>query len=64
MILEELYKILILINAEENNWYINKIGKNKFYLIKEKNGNINKELKLLLKKPNDLNEIINKKFNK
>ena len=30
----------------------------------KKNGNINKELKLLLKKPHDLNEIINKKFNK
>tara|TARA_A100001015_G_C15000698_1_gene718349 strand:- start:1624 stop:1818 length:195 start_codon:yes stop_codon:yes gene_type:complete len=64
MIVEELYKILILINAEENNWNINKIDKNKFYLIKKKNGNINKELKLLLKKPHDLNEIINKKFNK
>ena len=64
MILEELYKILILINAEENNWNINKIDKNKFYLIKEKKGNINKELRLLLKKPHDLNEIINKKFNK
>lgn len=64
MIIEELYKILILINAEENNWYISKISKNKFYLIKEKDKNISKELKLLLKKPHDLNEIINKKFNK
>ena len=64
MIIEELYKILILTNAEENNWYVNKISRNKFYLIKEKKTNINKELKLLLRKPNDLNEIINKKFNK
>lgn len=58
--IENFYKILILSNAEKNNWYIKKIDNDTYYLAKEKkNKNCERELKLLLNNPYNLNEIIN-----
>ena len=65
---EDLYKILILINAQNKGWKIGISDEKTFYLIKDKNGkdkSFVKDLIKLSKKPinleKELNELINKK---
>ena len=65
---EDLYKILILINAQNKGWKIGISDEKTFYLIKDKNDkdkSFIKELVKLSKKPinleKELNELINKK---
>lgn len=65
---EDLYKILILINAQNKGWKIGMSDEKTFYLIKDKNDkdkSFIKELVKLSKKPinleKELNELINKK---
>tara|TARA_Y100000991_G_scaffold44369_1_gene31384 strand:- start:285 stop:503 length:219 start_codon:yes stop_codon:yes gene_type:complete len=65
---EDLYKILILINAQNKGWKIGISDEKTFYLIKDKNDkdkSFVKELIKLSKKPinleKELNELINKK---
>jgi hypothetical protein len=65
---EDLYKILILINAQNKGWKIGISDERTFYLIKDKNDkdkSFVKELIKLSKKPinleKELNELINKK---
>lgn len=65
---EDLYKILILINAQNKGWKIGISDEKTFYLIKDKNEkdkSFVKELIKLSKKPinleKELNELINKK---
>ena len=65
---EDLYKILILINARNKGWKIGMSDEKTFYLIKDKNDkdkSFVKELIKLSKKPinleKELNELINKK---
>ena len=65
---EDLYKILILINAQNKGWKIGISDEKTFYLIKDKNDKDKtfiKELIKLSKKPinleKELNELINKK---
>ena len=65
---EDLYKILILINAQNKGWKIGISDERTFYLIKDKNDkdkSFTKELIKLSKKPinleKELNELINKK---
>ena len=57
--IDNFYKILILSNAEKNNWYIKKIDNDTYFLAKKKNKNCERELKLLLNRPYNLKEIIN-----
>ena len=65
---EDLYKILILLNAQNKGWKIGISDDKTFYLIKDKNDkdkSFVKELIKLSKKPinleKELNELINKK---
>lgn len=65
---EDLYKILILVNAQNKGWKIGISDERTFYLIKDKNDkdkSFVKELIKLSKKPinleKELNELINKK---
>ena len=65
---EDLYKIFILLNAQNKGWKIGFSDEKTFYLIKDKTGKdktFAKELIKLSKKPinlkRELNELINKK---
>ena len=66
---EDIYKIIVLVNAQNNGWKIGYSNSRTFYLIKEKenseNNSFKKEMLRLNKKPLNLqkgfNEIINKK---
>ena len=66
---EDIYKIIVLVNAQNNGWKIGFLNSKTFYLIRNKefkNGSsFRNEMDLLNKKPLNLskvfNEIINKK---